>query len=491
MASLTIAIPRKRARRDYLTEAGPPVLLEKPSTKQQILQTLLEQQDNSTSVSEETNQYSHREDAIRAAAELNQLLNLTQLLRTQEYLTLLPVQRQQMGVKQQDLPPSEQIQRMRGHLSSALQSLQRGKEQAQHVIQRRRALYSQLTLLRPRWNFLLAPPNDTHSWENRLFIDCSFGRDSRESTSLLLPLNIEDVPATRETYYTLQFSLTTTSNAPPLASIHAWTLLQPAVCEGIERVAQLSRHGLLAHTVMDLLRRDLAVCKPLHLATQASLTPASATSPPTDTEALFTRETFSHTLLSLGSDPGRLALALSPSAVLHISLVPITPTAASPATHSPLQQDLSVILLATYKRVHSILKGATSPQDPSPAAAFTRAKAATQGRGEDSPYSLLRGAVDAARLSLQFHRVEAALRRYAESTGAVLHCAAREEYLSPPTPSEARRLLGEVHSDASILRVASDGCSLFVSNQSFGQEVGATTKQLLTAADLSKYLLTC
>ena len=348
MEDLTLH-PVKRAKRDYLDESGIHELPER-SVKELLLQLLdpsknqdSEQNDRDNVLNREASLL-RKEEVFRAAAELNQLMNVTQLLRLQEYLKLLPVQRTVMEPTAIPLTPFQQRKFHESKFSSATDILSKGVSQSKQAVERRGLYVHKLAQLREHWSFVLSP-------NTLLFVDTSLPsppivNSSTSSSSLfrslrdpLLPLEItsegENIirASGKSSPISLTFCISLLGESmTPIASCQAWADIfslshSAASSSDTERECFLHQHSLLSLDLFQFLTSKLLPsdkCSHQVSAALSSLLTTTDSSPPSLEELLpiiFKDSMLSdNTINCLSRAPSAFSLQLSESFVASISL---------------------------------------------------------------------------------------------------------------------------------------------------------------------------
>lgn len=363
----------KRARRDYLVE-GDVHLLESPPIKQRILE--LVSTSNTTATASTNNEEVKevieplsivRESVIKAAVEMNQLLNVAGLLRSHEYMQLHALSKAKMDTKSDVLTDSQQVQYVRTKMESALTMLDAGVKQSAKSLEDRREFCKGLQSLSRDWCFQLI--------NQVVCVDTSFDRTAAQplvDPSQLVPLTVasdatgvcvKDLTIQSDSdhtssiiQYTLRMALLDKISMRFIATTCAWNVLGETEADDVSAYLKRKRHSNLCVLAMQFLLDDLAVTSHTYIVTPIHTTMEAATSNNnTSNESLFARLVIEpmHTFIECSmKSRSNIAIELSRSCSLIMSLVPIQTSSSTTTTfkHDGLCGALSLLLLDTIRR---------------------------------------------------------------------------------------------------------------------------------------------
>ena len=332
--------PIKRAKRAFLTEEGPH-LESLPSMEDKLMSFIQKEHDASFKESSKTlPAENHRSDVVQATAELNQWMNALDLVRGKEYLKLLPIRRESIGVKSTPLHDAQKVALVQQRLQGAADILAKGEKQAQHVVDRRRLFSRRLQNLQPHWVFSTATdPNTRHT---SIAIDCSFARFTRrplanftrQPLDHLIPLEIASegdepisIPSSvsRKEYLNIRLQVIDSISLDPLVSTNSIDICRHEFDDNsIEYFAFLNHHSHLSQQVFQFLTQGMK--QTFHKVALSLPFDLRNTSP-----NCRSYDTFLESFICTAKEKSRLILEISLNYSLLIELTPFQEDASSDA----------------------------------------------------------------------------------------------------------------------------------------------------------------
>ena len=355
--------PAKRARRAYLSEDGPH-LESVPSEEEKLLQLVCKKEASSDDPTKAIlSAHDRMRDVVQATAELNQWINALELIRGKEYLKLLPIRRDSIGMKSTPLQDKQKMALVHQRLQMAADVLSQGMNQSQNVVERRRLWCGKLQTLQGNWVFSsTTDPNTRHT---SLSIDCSFARFTRrplvnltrQPLDHLIPLEIasegEDavcIPSSimKKEYLNVRLQIINSMTLNPIISMDSLDICRHNYAENsIEYFAFLNHHSHLSQQVFHFLSQGVKQCA--HRVAVSFLN-GSETIPPSQ-DGRQSDDTFLNSFTFTAKEKSRLILEISLNYSLLIELTPIRRNSSFDSQDSTDDSRLSPYLQEPYERI--------------------------------------------------------------------------------------------------------------------------------------------
>ena len=489
--------PAKRARRAYLSEDGPhlePV----PSEEEKLLQLVRKQEASSDDPTKMMlSSHDRMRDVVQATAELNQWINALELIRGKEYLKLLPIRRDSIGMKSTLLQDRQKMALVHQRLQMAADVLSQGMKESQNVVERRRLWSRKLQTLQGNWVFSsTTDPNTRHT---SLSIDCSFARFTRrplvnltrQPLDHLIPLEIasegEDaisIPFSimKKEYLNIRFQIINSMTLNPIISMNSLDIRRHNYAENsIEYFAFLNHHSHLSQQVFHFLSQGLKQCA--HRVA-VSFSNGSETIPPSQ-DGRQSDDTFLNSFTCTAKEKSRLILEISLNYSLLIELTPIRrnfsfdsqdstdDSRLSPYLQEPCERILRSIFLSVVNHIPSQdVKAPLNAAEKYREAFIDAADPSSISQG-DLYTSLVRSVVRLSRTALCLAHTEALLNEVAIHDISIqrpyLQCDVWNQ-LSPAQEASIEAMVTARQSDRSVLTTG--GSEVRVTQLTDNQPVG-------------------
>ena len=444
--------PAKRARRAFLSEEGPH-LEPDLSEEEKLFQVVVGEKDSRIDrqpVLQIPSQERLR-DVVQATAELNQWMNALELLRGKEYLKLLPIRRESIGMKSIPLHASQKIALVHQRLQSALQILSRGIEQTQHVVDRRRLFSNHLQTLRPNWIF--ASVTDSNTRNISLSIDCSFARFTRrplvnftrQAGDHLIPLeiaseghdaiSISPIIKNKE-YLNIRLEIIDNISLIPVISVASLDICHHNFEENsIQYFAFLNHHSHVSQQVFHSLSQGLKPC--FHKAAKVFQNLDSDTSSNQSSYDIFL-----NSLMYTAREKSRLIFEIS---LKYSLLIEITPHRLKSSLHLPysslsayLKEPCNGILRSIFISVVNQISSQDPPLSVKAAEKYRKAFIEPKDSlaASDDYHALVRRVVRETRIAICQAHTEAILHELALENTSIQRTYSNSKYWSQPKPAE-------------------------------------------------------